>query len=113
MILYRLVGPFAHLSGVLLRLRSEHFRGAWEWLRGAVRRLILWPYLRSAYADEEIFLWAWSSMPSGDATSAPKGCRLAPLGLPVWRCAGMSAVEIAPSSPSAPCASECGAHGGI
>jgi hypothetical protein len=59
-----------------------------------VRRLFLWPYLRSAYADEEIFLWAWSSMPSGDATSAPKGCGLAPLGLPVWRCAGMSAVEI-------------------
>ncbi len=81
--------------------------------QGAVRRLFLWPYLRSAYADEEIFLWAWSSMPSGDATSAPKGCRLAPLGLPVWRSAGMAAVEIAPSSRSAPCASECGAHGGI
>ena len=61
MILYRLVGPCAHLSGVLLRLRSEHFRGAWEWLRGAVRRLFLWPYLRSAYADEEIFLWSDTS----------------------------------------------------
>ncbi len=79
--------------GIAPRLRSgSALGGLGSGSEGAVRQLYFMAVCALCLcADEEIFLWAWSSMPSGDATSAPKGCGLAPLGLPEWRCAGMSA----------------------